>query len=416
MRKRLASIAILLLIFMLTACMTDSPAPITGTPRSRSFELSHTDAATEGREAENYPIQVPVLYQAENTTRGIYEPSAGIYLGAWLAPHISNRSFVYQTDKNHAVFVYEMHLCEEIPVTWLLQCIAVLATPLFVVHPPLNEDFEIPIGDKISYLAQRLATFNLPMFVAFYPPGHGMAPQEYSIMFRYARALFLQHAPQVAFIWVAPGAESTTRNPFFPGHDAVDWVGVSLFAKRDSAGFTGDIIGQFTPFYHQFQAHHPMMVLPLGVSHFSRSDHTYYLQEATAEILRVYQALAGFPRLGLVVYADAFRLTSASQDDFSISTEDSLISAYAKAIANMHFISILENDIPPEPQWTRSAFTGYYWNGRTYIDAETLTAELSIPIPRITIEINERIFIDASHISGIAISFCDIRHAILIEN
>jgi len=414
MRKLLA--AILLLIFTLTACITDSPAPITGTPRSRSVEISHADTPTQNEAVEHYPIQVPVLFQMGNFTRGIYEPSEGIYLGAWLAPHTSKRNFVYQTDKNHAVFVHEMHLCAEIPITWLLQCMAVLATPLFIVHPPQDDELETPIGDKLSYLAHRLGTFNLPMFVAFYPSGHGMTPQEYSVMFRYARALFLQHAPQVAFVWVAPSVESTARNPFFPGHDAVDWVGVPLFAQRDNDGFAGDIIEQFTPFYHQFQAHHPIMVLPLGVSHFSRSDHSYHLQEAAAEILRVYQALAGFPRLGLVVYADAFRLTPTSQDDFSISTEDGLISAYAKAIANMHFLSMLENDAPHGPRWARSAFTGYYWDGRIYIDADALTA-LSITIPRITIEINERIFVDSNRISvsDVSISFCDIRHAILIK-
>jgi len=416
MRKLFAA-ATIFLIFVLTACMTDSPAPITGTPRSRSFEISHVDASTQGEAVENYPMQVPVLFQIENTTRGIYEPSEGVYLGAWLAPHTSKRNFIDQTNKNHAVFVHEMYLCEEIPINWLLQCIAVLATPLFVVHPPQDENSEIPIGDKISHLAQRLGAFNLPMFVAFYPPGHGMIPQEYSVIFRYARALFLQHAPQVAFVWVAPGVESTTRNPFFPGHDAVDWVGVSLLAQRDNDGFVGDIIEQFTPFYHEFQAHHPMMVLPLGVSHFSRSDHIYHLQEAAAEILRTYQALAGFPRLGLVVYADAFRLAPATQDDFSVSTENDLISAYTKAIANMHFISILESDAPQEPGWARSAFTGYYWEGRIYVDTETLTTELSIPMPRTTIEMNGRIFTDAGRISGsgVTVSFCDIRHAILIE-
>jgi len=395
--------------------MTDIPAPITGTPRSRSFEPSHIDTPVQDEKVENVHMQVPVLLQMKETTRGIYEPSKGIYLGAWLAPHTGKRSFIDQTEKNHAIFAHDMYLNEEIPATWILQCIAVLATPLFLIHPPQEDDLETPIGDMISYLAQRLGAFNLPMFVAFYPDGHGMTPQEYSIMFRYARALFLQHAPQIAFVWGAPNTNATTRNPFFPGHDAVDWVGVPLLAQRSSYGFTENIIAQFTPFYHEFQAHHPIMILPLGISHFSRSDHIYHLQDAAVEILRVYQSLSGFPRLGAIVYADAFRLSPTAQDDFSISVENCLISAYAKAIANTHFISTLEKDATHELKWIRSAFSGYYWEGRLYVNAETLTTELSITLPRISIEINARVFIEAERIPGATVSFCDIRHAILIE-
>jgi len=406
---------LLLFMLMLSACMIDTPAPITGTPRSRSLEISPIERATvePAYENENIPIQVAVLYQTGNAPRGVYEPSEGIYLAAWLAPHTSKRNFIQQSGKSHAVFVHEMHLDDEVPITWILQCIAALATPLFVVRPPLEEDCEIPIGDKISYLAQRLGTFQLPMFVAFYPPGHEMAPREYYIMFRYARALFMAHAPQVTFVWVAPGVESTVQNPFFPGHDAVDWVGVSLFAGRNKYGFVQDVIEQFKPFYHRFEAHHPIMVLPLGISHFSRADHTYHLQEAAAEIIRVYRELASFPRLGLVAYADAFGIAQTARDDFAISIENELMSAYAKAISNSHFISALEKDTVNDPQWNRSAFLGYYWEGRIYIAPETLQ-ELSIPLPRSSVEINDATFVEASHISGADISFCDIRHVILV--
>jgi len=417
MKKYLLATILALVVLFTSACVTDTPAPIVGTPRNRSIYVSPVSGSADdiNYNETNQPVPVAVLHRKQNAMRGVFEPSEGIYLGAWLAPSISIRDFLIQTGQNHAVFVHEMHLDEEVPANWVLQCMAALATPLFVIHPPEVSDPEIPIGDAISCLAQRLGSFNMPMFVVFYPPGHGLIPAEYSIIFRYARAIFLSYAPQTAFVWVAPSLESTIRNPFFPGSDAVDWVGVSLFAGRDGYGFARDIIEAFAPFYHGFQAHHPIMVLPLGVSHFTRYDHSYNIPEAEAEISRIYQALAGFPRVGLVAYADAFGIAQTARDDFSISVEGRLMKAYGKAIENRHFISALEPNATHGPRWTRSAFVGYYLDGNIYVDVDTL-AELSISVPRSTHEFDGRIFADASRVSGRRISFCEIRQVIFIDS
>ncbi|MCL1786579.1 MAG: hypothetical protein FWG38_01220 [Defluviitaleaceae bacterium] len=408
--------AALLFLYLFTACLPQSPGPIIGLPGAHPTEPlpENVHLANEN----TAPMPVPVLYRAESS-RGIYEPAEGIYLGAWLGPHTPKRSFTDTAGRRHGVFAYEMHLGESIPTTWILQCIAAQAAPLFIIHPPKEA---LPHEDAIADLAYKLGTFNLPMFVAFFPgfhgvsqANHGITAQEYTIAFRYARALFLHYAPHIAFVWVAPNAEATAGSPFFPGHDAVDWVGVPLFAKRDDSGFAGDILAKFAPFYQHFQAYHPIMVLPLGVSHFSRVDHAYHIQDAAMEIARVYQGLAAFPRLGLVVYADAFGLSPANPDDFGIFIEVDLLRAYAQAIAGGHFISALEKDAPQQALWRRSAFAGYYWEGRMFIDAETLSAELSMPVPRSTIAIEDRLFVEGAQVAGARISFCETRRAILVK-
>jgi len=400
-------------IFLLTACVTDSPAPITGIPRSRSLEASTVEQPYNEPiyKEESPPVPLAILHQIKNAQHGIYEPSDGIYLAAWLESHLHMRNFINQAGQNHAVFVQDIHLGDDIPVNWVLQCISVLATPLLVVLPPVEET-DMPIGNKITQLAQRLGAFQLPMFVAFYPASssHNMTPAEYAVIFRYARALFLEYAPLVAFVWVAPTVNSTARNPFFPGHHAVDWVGVSLFARRDNYGFAEDIVENFEFFYNSFSTHHPIMVLPLGVSHFSRADHSYHMTEAAEELLRVYQALESFPRVGLVAYADAFGISPTSNDDFAISIESYLMAAYAKATASDHFLRQLERDAYG-PRWVRCTFAGYYWNGAVFVDVETLH-NISLPIPRITIEINERNFVELGRIAGA--SFCEARRVVLI--
>jgi len=387
-----------------------------------------------GEDAVPYPQPVSVLFQMENAPRAMYEPNDGVYLAGWLASHTAKRGFNLQAGRNHAVYVHEMYLCDEFPHMWLLECMAALATPLIILHPPVDADCPVPIGDRIEYFARRLGLFQMPMFVVYHPPCNRsmvVSAAEYTLIFRYARALFLAHAPQAAFVWLAPDTTVTPRNAFFPGHDAVDWVGVSLSAVRGQNGLD-NVIDSFAPFYHNFQAHHPVMVLPLGVSHFSRLDYTYRITEASDEISRLYRALLGFPRVGLVAYADAFGLTYASRllghntptDDFAVSIESELMEAYAAAVANPLFLSMLEREaLPlahgqaadgtstqPAPRWVRSPNFGYFYDGAFYVDVETLNS-LNIATPRGTVAIGDRSFVEMDRLEAV---FCRDRYVILL--
>ena len=392
---------VLLLIF-LSACAIDHPSPISGVPRSGTG-MSFFENATTTMPDEIVPTSVPLLYWVENFTPAIYE-SEGTSLGIWLDPDISKRNFLQQAGRNHAVFVYEMHACGEIPVNWILQCIASLATPLIIIHPPIS-DYAIET-EWIMYLAYRFGTFNLPMFVAFYPDvpqGMDYTTQEFAAIYRFARSMFSLHAPLASFVWVAPALNSTTRNPFFPGHDVVDWVGISLLLPAEE---TDDTLEQFEAFYHRFADHHPIMILPLGVSHFSRDSGGYRIPQAASDIAEIYRTLLSFPRVGLIVYGDAFGIAKTGSEDFSISIEPALLDAYRETVSLEGFTSAIEKSPQGTGRYRRDLLNAYIYNGQIYIDTETLQ-NLNIPLPGGVSEINGREYINASRLSGFGIRYCE---------
>lgn len=427
--KKITTICIILTTSLLTACATNNPVQITGTPPSRSVYFSATnDAPTEELQAEEAgPTPFAVLHKQEFAGLGKFEPSDGVYLGAWLRPYTTFREFEGMVGRRHAVYVYEMHLGDEIPVNWLLQCMAVLATPLLIIHPPVETTIfyidntpppTIPIETQIIALAQRLGALNLPMFVAFLPLGHGLDAGEYTTLFRYARGVFRDVAPLAAFTWVAPGTNATPSSAFFPGANAVDWVGVALFSERDEYGFAQDIIEVFEPFYRAFSGHHPIMILPLGVSHISSADYVFNLECASHELERVYSQLSTtFPRVGLIAYGDAFFMTAETSDGFSITLDKELTETYQHIIQDDHFITTLEKNTPAErsPRWVRSHFHGYYFDGQTYVDVRTLNNELRVNPPRSTTAINGRPFAEAGRIAGFDISTCEAHRIIFVE-
>jgi len=435
--RRVKIIILGCIILLLAGCATGNPAPIVGSPPGRTVDRQAQAASTENELdlAEPEPIPFAVLYRREQIGRAMYEPAEGVYLGAWLRPDTPIRTFENQTGRRHAVYVHEMQLGDEIPINWLLQCMASLTTPLFIVHAPspqtglivghfddddYNYNDEISMDSQIVSLAQRLGAFNLPMFVAFFPPGHNMPAEEYTLWFRYARAVFLAYAPLTAFVWVAPGLASTPDSPFYPGHDSVDWVGVSLLAGRDAEGLTHDILQSFEPFYMAFNQHMPIMLLPLGISHRSHATFEYNLECASDEISRVYNALGtSFPRVGLVAYGDAFIIGPDAYNDFSITLEHELIEAYKNAIEPGSFLSALDKDatgsFARRVRWARSAFHGYYYDGTIYLDVNTLSRELAASVPRATTEINGSQFAEAGRITGRDVTHCEQRRVIFVE-
>ena len=407
MRKLLLLCALLLL----AGCATDTPAQITGTQHTR-FHRGITPEPEEASYEEALPIATPVLFSRDAGGLSMFEPHEGAYLGAWLSPETTIREFEQQTGKRHAVFVHELALDDDIPISWLLHCIASQATPLLIIHPP-SPDNHTPTPELIELTAQRLGSFNLPMFIAFYEPGHGLTPAEYLFYFRYARSSFLTYAPMAAFVWIA--SSPSISDPFFPGKNAVDWIAVPLFASWCTTNGFRDILSDFETYYHALSSYAPLMVLPLGISHFARGCYAFRLREAGAEIERIYQALRTFPRLGLVVYGDTFKLARSLTDDFSITIEPELMQAYRSAIANRHFLSSLQRENTHTTRLARSLHHGYIWEDRIYINTHTLR-ELNITIPRQTVEINGSTFADAANVARNAVKICTNRRVIIVDN
>jgi len=399
-----------LIILAFTGCLTDDPAPIVGTAPTRGHAPG---PAQEELAKDPQPIPLAILYKSDSTP-GMFEPD-GVYLGAWLRDYTGLREFELATGRRHAVYVYEMQLGDDVPIHWLLECISNMATPLIVLHPPepvqliYYEDYIPPTFEQqVEALAHRLGVINLPMFVAFYPPGHGLGAPEFTLLFNQARAIFMAEAPLAAFIWVAPSLNVTPRNPFFPGHSSVDWVGVSLFATRAAEGLATDVLADFENFYMNFAPSLPIAILPLGISHFSRIDHAYHIDCASAEIKRVYNALgAAFPRVRMIVYGDNYILLPHSNNDFSLTLDPDITAAYREAIQADRFLTQLARTSNPSPaqRWTRSGFGGYYYQGSIYLDPAALQ-KLGISPPRQTREINGSTYIDASALNNHETTIC----------
>lgn len=405
----------LLFLLILTGCIATTRTPTPAEPPNQLANGQECEAAVEAlaMAETSAPLPFTILYAGDDITRAMYEPAAGAYLGAWLWQGLSKPDFEAMIDRQHAVFAMEMTLGDEFPATWILQSIAARAAPVIVLRLPDTAADDFPLVG-LTLLAHELGRYNLPSFVVFnpLPPGPGMAPEDYVLLYRYARIIFRTYAPLAAFVWHSSDNEATPENPFYPGHDVVDWVSISLLAPQGPEGFIYDIPDMLSPFYVNFQQYKPIMLLPIGVSHFSRRDYVYRVPEAAAEITRVFEAIRdGFPRVRLVVYAN-HGITTAQQDDFSITREQGTINAYRDVIADSHFLSRLEPGGDEGPIWMLSDFHGYYHDGQVFVDREILAGRQQRITSAQVMEINGRSFVEISLIDGLDIEVDHARQVI----
>ena len=336
---------------------------------------------------ETQTVDHPVFFNSAPMQLAMYEPAHGSFIGLYtdFLPGSDGRviaSVETIIGVRHAAFMEVMRLGDELPTLWLLECIAEQKLPVIVILPPEDGD---PFGghweDILISAAEAFSEFPVPMLAVFYPlPLNGgnqpVSADTYIAFFRYARALFAIHAPHVAFVWMVEGSQENFID-YFPGNQAVDWVGLSLFYDRDV-----DFLPKLTEFYLTFQREKPIM-LNLGLSHFSITDHRYRITETAAALEFVYQTiLTDFPRVKMVNYMDISR-KDYNGHDYRISIDPALSAAYRLNVSD--FISALPRDYYDGfiVQPIRSAYTALVEEGRIYLDMRFLRNELGISTGRL---------------------------------
>jgi len=133
---------------------------------------------------------------------------------------------------------------------------------------PLSE-----IDDRVLLpFAQAAKQADLPIFVRFASEFNDPAnpwsrdPALYRQTFRKVAATLHRVAPNVATVWMPMASRLDVVDAYYPGPDAVDWVGVSLYSVpypngNTTAGVdTTNPIDALRPFYDRYSCRHPFQV------------------------------------------------------------------------------------------------------------------------------------------------------------
>lgn len=369
---------IIFVCLLLTSCNASekSKAPIAS---EEEKEVSAAQAIIEKTEYK--------LYRNISRPLSLYEPKEGCYLGAYILSNseinFDIETFEKITETSHGIYLRNMKLGAIFPIDWVLECTSRMKTPYIILQPP-SEDF--PYQDYLlEETAKEFGYYFIPMFVQFYPNLHQYDnPQEYKDFFIKARNIFKEYAPNVAFIWSVNLENCEDSLIYYPGDEAVDWVGIDVYDLIYTNNEKNDqnLFEDIDFVYYSFQGKKPMMISQLGISHYSNKDHGYYIDEAANKISAFYNTIRNqYPQIKGINYMDFNNIEAApndmGQDNFKITSQEQLTEAYKNALKYTYFIDSLDiqSSSSVEEQWIVSFYPIYKQNDKIYVSEKVIKYE-----------------------------------------
>ena len=320
-----------------------------------------------------------------------YEPVYGAYLGAYVLanPEIEFdiSQFEEAVGRMGAIGIRHYQLGDPFPDKWLLECLAKKKAPHIVVTPgSMSRPYDKEILEATALKFKN--TYGIPAFIEFYPsPKDYGNPGEYISYFRLAKEIFAQHAPNVAFIWSVDMEEVYDSMIYYPGDDYVDWVGISMYFPiyKNHKKYSVDIYEKLDYFYSMYQDRKPIMISKLAVSHYSKEDHTFYINEASNIINQIYSSIPDkYPRIKAVNYIDLDNIKIAPDDtgydNFMVSTEPKITNMYKEAIKNPYYIDDVEDTNNEYVHMSKMRTPIYKWKNNLYVLEETILYDWGIDI------------------------------------
>ncbi len=185
----------------------------------------------------------------------------------------------------------------------------------------------------------------------------GRSPSAYKRAFRLVHSVMARETSNVALVWAPNAVPASGVDAYYPGDDAVDWVGLSLYLVR----FYDDNLKRpawrdapeafLDPFYARYAARKPLCLVECGISRRSRVEGADADPFASARIGDLFDALrVRYPRLKMVCWFDRDNLTGAVParrlNDYSLPAGSLALSAFQSATADPYFLGSVGESAP----------------------------------------------------------------------
>jgi len=260
----------------------------------------------------------------------------------------------------------------------------------------------------LSQWAKDAADCGAPVFLRFggemngnWTPW-GRDPKAYRQAFRLVHTVINRYASNVALVW-APGAVPTYNlDSYYPGDDAVDWVGISLYLVRyyddnlSRPAFNDGPAFYIAPFYAKYAARKPLCLTECGVSRRSHAEGRDADGYASARIFDLLDAIkVRYPRLKMFCWFTRNNLQTARTgrqlNDYSLPNDSPTLAAFRAAISDPYFLSrfgdtppyvyqVVGNRLPPGYVGSLSAAISTYTFAPTFgVTAKTQTRRTGHP-------------------------------------
>lgn len=315
-------------------------------------------------EIELYTLGAPAI----TGTLQKYEPSRGIYIGAYLGDSLqgSNAFSSYNTltGKKHATFFGYVNDGSTIHGNFsgLDQAVATGAA-VHIAYLPMQGLSNVS-ESQIRAIAQELKALQCPVFFRYagemngdWVPWHG-DPTTYIQNWRTVTNIMRQEAPNVAMVWSPSEMPLNQIESYYPGDDYVDWIGLSVYNKRYANGDINQPMDKRNSLeavdyvYQRYSARKPIMISEYGAGMTVEAGGT--MQDtsdfAVQKMTYFYESLRlKYPRVKCIQYFNGGIYDNRGGDKGKVNysmldaANQKLLAKYKEIIADEYFLSTVVN-------------------------------------------------------------------------
>lgn len=275
-----------------------------------------------------------------------FEPKNNIYNGILLEENEKNSilNFENQINAKHSIYLYNLNLGEEYPLSWILNCYSKYKTPFITILPPedITQIFDTNLLEKT---AKDFGNLDIPIFLNFYPVSEKIAisPEEYKNFFKLAKTYFSMYAKNICFVWSVNSNFAYNSKDFYPGDEYTDWVGINIEENILENNELNIIFNELDTFYKTYEKTKPIAISYLAISHFSNKTLNYNIEKKIKELERFYSYIPfKYPRIKMINYInyDNFKeKEKTNKQNYSLTDNKDILKKYKELIENKIFLS-----------------------------------------------------------------------------
>lgn len=313
---------------------------------------------------ETNESDVQALSQPQGSKLAKFEPAYGTYIGVYSEqdPKVGNIFTKMQSvyGKKHAIHLAYAHWGQGFPASYAKRAKEAGAALQIAWEPDDGLD-PVTDGAYLREWARNAKAAGIPIFLRFagemngaWVKWHGN-PAQYIAKFRMLHDVFATEAPNVAMVWSPGDVPANDIDPYYPGDEYVDWVGVSLYIEPYENGdpslpsmLATSNVERLTRLYNTYADRKPLMLSETGVPHYSHSADEDYTEWAKLNLQRLYEIMPyKYPRLKAITYFNVDQQMNNAKNDYSLSTSSEIQNYYKDLIANSYLLSEVKDAAKP---------------------------------------------------------------------
>jgi len=292
-----------------------------------------------------------------------FEPRRGCYLGAFVMrdENVNGRMDEWEerVGKGHASYLRYVGYGRPFPEEWVREVRELGAVPNLALEPNGGLG-EVRDNAYLRGFAKAAAASGGPVFLRFASEMNGSwtaysgDPGRYRSKFRLVAGVMRKLARNVAMVWTPYCMPVGNIPDYYPGDDAVDWVGVNIYSVHhhngslESPAAHEDPTALLRPIYARYAARKPIQISEYAATNFCLACDLAVPAFAVRKMQKLYSSLPRqFPRVKMVYWFSWDTISGgAAENNYAVTAEPKILRAYQDVTRSAHFLSRLPVSAP----------------------------------------------------------------------